>query len=585
MRKVGNVASNQIYNPEGRKAPVPIDVDEADSAMERFIRQKYIHNVAAETSHPRSRGSDEGTPPPLPPKNSTKFGFRSASSIFPLSSRAKREQRAVSNSSGGTVASPTLPNKPSKLFGATVDYDGADETDKKLIRLRDMGFQDTQRNAIVLKGVNGNLDRAVEALVRLGEGRSRSPGPAPPPREPTLRATKSMTPLNSSGSAGLGLSLNVPQKPMPDRPTTSSTTSTNPFDMMPPAQPQTAQSTGTLHNKNPYSGTNNPFGVPSQQVDLVSQAFQGLNMSTSQPTFFTQSHGMAQQQQQQQLQQPQQQQQQQQPYQHYMSPSAPASPQNYQPMNFQSNMTYPQPIPQTQQPMHTGYNPFFSQPASPIPPQQNMTVNTSQGGFANNPFMRSPTRIASPSLGQIQEQTQTTFAQSPYLSASPQPLPTSSNPFFNNMQQAQQPQPQPQTQQFIQQQWAIQQQPQQLYYQQPRHDKASIMALYSQSGQTFPKAAATEPNLATTTPSIPENQAVYTQSAQPLPTSNQQPRSASQPLVGSTNPYMNQTTAQPDPFASSRHISRESMNLGMDMAWTNGRHSPDAFASLSARHV
>jgi hypothetical protein len=35
------------------------------------------------------------------------------------------------------------------------------------------------------------------------------------------------------------------------------------------------------------------------------------------------------------------------------------------------------------------------------------------------------------------------------------------------------------------------------------------------------------------------------------------------------------------PFGSAR--SRESMALGMEMAWNNGRHSPDAFASLSAR--
>lgn len=570
MRKVGNVASNQIYNPAGRKPPVPIDADEADSAMERFIRQKYIHNVAAESSKPRSQGSDEGTPPPLPPKNSTKFGFRSASSIFPLSSRAKKEQRTISSSSAGTLASPTLPNKPSKLFGATVDYDGPDDTEVKLTRLREMGFQDAQRNAIVLKGVNGNLERAIEALVRLGEGTNQSPAPAPPPREPTLRATKSMTPLNSSsGSTGLGLSLNVPQKPVSDRPTTSSTTSTNPFDMMPPAQPQTAQSTGTLHNKNPYNGTNNPFGVPSQQVDLVSQAFQGLNVSTSDPAFFTQTNGGHT------VQIPQQQYQQQ-PYQQYMSPSAPTSPQSYQTMNFQSSMTYPQPIPQPQQPMQTGYNPFYSQPSSPTPMQQGLTVNTAPGGFANNPFMRSPTRIASPSLGQIPEQAQSNFTQSPFLSASPQPLATSANPFFTNMQQ---PQPQAQAQPY-----AVQH-PQQPYYQQPRHDKASIMALFNQPVQGIPKPVTTNTNTVTTTPSIPENQAVYTQSAPAFPVTPQQPRSVSQPIPGNTNPYMNQTTAQPDPFTSSRHISRESMNLGMDMAWTNGRHSPDAFASLSARHV
>ncbi|KHN96636.1 Arf GTPase activating protein [Metarhizium album ARSEF 1941] len=577
MRKVGNVTSNQIYNPQGRKPPVPIDADEVDSAMERFIRQKYFHNIAAKPSKPPSRGSDEGTPPPLPPKNSTKFGFRSASSIFPLTSRAKKEQRAVSSSSGGAVPSPTLPNKPSRLFGATIDYDGPDETDKKLTKLYEMGFQDSQRNSIVLKGVNGELDRAVEALVRLGEGGNQSPAPVPALREPTLRATRSMTPLNSNSvAAGLGPTLDVPQKPKLDRPTTSSTTSTNPFDMMPPAQPQTAQSTGTLHNKSPYNSTNNPFGAPSQQADL-GQVFQGLHVSTSasHPVFFPPSNGVHQ------FQMPQQQQ----PYhQQHTSPSAPASPQSYQPMAFQNSMTYPQPISSLQQPMQTGYNRFFSQPSSPAPALQNLNVNTAQGGLANNPFLRSPTRIASPALIQIPEQAQSNFSESPFLSASPHPLPTSTNPFFANIQLPHQQQPQ--TQQLAQQTLAVQH-PQQSYYQKPRHDKASIMALFNQPGQESFNPAAAGPNMKTATPSIPENQVIYTQSTQLLPSANQQPHSPSQPIPQNTNtsPYMNQASTQAVPFISNKQTSRESMNLGLDMTWTNGRHSPDAFASLSARHV
>jgi hypothetical protein len=270
--------------------------------------------------------------------------------------------------------------------------------------------------------------------------------------------------------------------------------------------------------------------------------------------------------------------QQQQPYQQYMSPSAPASPQGYQTMSFQSSMTYPQPLPQPQLMAQTGYNPFFNQPSSPTTSQQSLTVNTAHGGYGSNPFVRSPTRIASPSLGQIPEQAQPNFTHSPFLSASPQPLPTSTNPFFTNVQQ------QP-VQQVMQQQYAVQH-AQQMYYQhQPKQDNASIMALFNQTGQMNPTPAVTEPNLATTSASIPENHNIFSQPAQSLPIAHHQPRSASQPLPGNTNPYMSQTAAQPDPFASTRHISRESMNLGMDMAWTNGRHSPDAFASLSARHV
>ncbi|KAG6009472.1 hypothetical protein E4U54_008558 [Claviceps lovelessii] len=590
MRKVGNVASNQIYNPESKRPPVPVDVDEADSAMERFIRQKYIHNVAAESRKPHSPGLEEGVPPPLPPKNSTKFGFRSASSIFPLSSRVRKDNRIGSASSSSTVESPTLANKPSRMFGSSIDYDVTEDLDRKAARLREMGFQDNQRNAIVLKGVNGDMDKAVEALVRLGEGRSRSPGPPPPPRDPVLRSVKSMTPLNSSSSSspGLGLSLHVPQKSNADRPATSSTASTNPFDMTSSvAQPQTAQSTGSLHHKNPYSGTNNPFGPPSHQADLVSQAFQGLNLSTSQTTSFVSPNhaGMALPNPMSQIpQQPQQQQ--------YMSPSAPTSPQHYQPMNFQNHTTYPRNAPQTLQPMQTGYNPFLSQPSTPSTvPQQNMMVNTPLAGFLNNPYARSPaTRIGSPTLGQIPEQSPSNFAQSSaFMAVSPQHMPTSANPFFFNghLQQLpleQQPQPQHRPQQAQQNTMNLGPQAyvnQQLYLQQPRHDKASILALYNQSGSHFPTAAAEEPNPVANanTSSIPNGQACFAQSTQ-SPATNQQSRIVSQPPSGNTNPFVSQNIA-----TQVRHISRDSMNLGMDMAWTNGRHSPDAFASLSARHT
>ena len=158
MRKVGNVTSNNIYNPEHSKPPVPVDVDEADSAMERFIRQKYMNNTVNGTGKSKSPHIGEGTPPPLPPKNSTKFGFRSASSIFPLSSKSKKDAKTIAAAQVSRNESPRPPNKPSKVFGATLDLDQPDELDQKMARLQDMGFQDAKRNALVLKGVNGNIE-------------------------------------------------------------------------------------------------------------------------------------------------------------------------------------------------------------------------------------------------------------------------------------------------------------------------------------------------------------------------------------------------------------------------------------------
>ncbi|KAL7949566.1 hypothetical protein V8C42DRAFT_311261 [Trichoderma barbatum] len=580
MKKVGNSMSNKLYNPENKKPSIPIDVDEADSAMERFIRQKYVNTASGQGGKLKKPQLDEGTPPPLPPKNS-KFGFRSASSIFPLSSRAKKEAKAAAAQelahSNSSTSHSNHANKQSKVFGASVDY-GQDDTDKKLARLRDMGFQDDHRNATILKGVNGNLERAVEALVRLGEGDRHSPGPVPA-AERTLRVSRSLTPV--SNSVGLNLGLSVPQKEVaPERPTTASAASTNPFDIFPPAQPQTAHSTGTLQTNNPFMNSTNPYGTPAQQANLVTQAFQNMSLSPqAQPLFPHHTGGV--------ISAPHQ-------FSMYHQPQAAQSiPQQYQGLGFQNNMTYPQPAVQPMAPQQTGYNPFFTQAPAPAPapfqqqvPQQSLSLNTNQAvAYANNPFTRSPTRISSPSLTQIPEQSLPTMFQSP---TPLQPHLTGTNPFLNNgvqyPQQVMQQQPQFYGQQQQPQFHGQQQLPQQQYYQPQRQDKASILALYGQPQATRPTVS--DPNIHAQTPTIPEDRPMPMQAMHPVAAPVQSPLSATQPVAGNNNPFMKSgpVAVAPDPFATDRKISRESMNLGMDMAWTNGRHSPDAFASLSARH-
>lgn len=572
MRKVGNVASNQIYNSENRKPPVPVDADEADSAMERFIRQKYTNNTVnngTKMSRPRS---DEGVPPPLPPKNS-KFGFRSATSIFPLSSRARKEAKLASAQAEPTRQTASRDsNRGDKGFGVSVDYEDGDDMERKLANLQDMGFNDRQRNAIVLKGVNGNLERAIESLVRLGEGGSRSPAPPPLPKDNVLRPSKSMTPLNSSSTGGqpLGLSLT------PKTPATPSSTSTNPFDMMGPAPPQTAQSTGTLQNKNPYnqSGqTLNPYGVPqNQHLDAFSQSFQQLSVSTAQQPqqlFPHHTGGLTPQPQSQPMWPPQ------------VVPSAPSSPQMHQGMGFQ-NMTYPQPQQQQLQQQQTGYNPFFTgqnnvqQQAA----QANLSINT-QGAYGNNPFARSPTAVASPaSLGQIPEASQTSYQNMAFAPHQQQQQNMATNPFFASPVQTP-------TQMGYQQQHQ-QGYGQQTYFQPQRHDKASIMALYGSSQPVAPQAtsptASAQPSQIT---SIPEDPSVQMQMTPQSPGQAQRGMTAPGPPSSSKNPFMMNNTQQTgtDPFSTQRQVSRESMTLGMEMAWNNGRHSPDAFASLSSRHA
>ncbi|KAL7926208.1 hypothetical protein ACQKWADRAFT_282053 [Trichoderma austrokoningii] len=592
MRKVGNNASNKIYNPENREPSIPIDVDEADSAMERFIRQKYVSTAGGQGGRLKKPQLDDSTPPPLPPKNS-KFGFRSASSIFPLSSRAKKEAKAAAAqelANSGSNHSSNHANKQSKVFGAAVDY-GQGDTAKKLARLRDMGFQDDDRNATILRGVNGNLERAVEALVRLGEGDGQSPGPVPPAAERPLRTSRSLTPVGSN-PAGLTLGLSVQHtNANPERPTTATAASTNPFDIFPPAQPQTAHSTGTLQTNNPFISSTNPYGTPAQQASLVTQAFQNMSLSPAAQSLFPHHTGgviSPPQHHQYSLYQPQQ--------------AAQPIPQQYQNLGFPSSLTYPQPAAQPLAPQQTGYNPFFTQTQTQPafqqqqqqqllqqPPQQSLSLNTSQAAaYGNNPFTRSPTRISSPSLTQIPEQSLATMFQSPMPL---QPHLTGTNPFLNNgvqYQQQQQQQPQFFGQQQQQPQFFGQQQQQQ-YYQPQRQDKASILALYGQPQAARPTAS--EPNMHAQPPAIPEDRVMP---AQPLPPMPMQSAAApvqsplvSQPTAGNNNPFMKSgpaAAAAPDPFATDRKISRESMNLGQDLAWTNGRHSPDAFASLSARY-
>lgn len=573
MKKVGNVASNKVYNPQNKKPPVPIDADEADSAMERFIRSKYAQVPSANagrSGRSRSVVSDEGTPPPLPPKTGSKF-FKSGS-IF-------RSRKTSESQQGPRSPVSDLRNKPSKVFGASVQPDTIDDTAQKLSQLREMGFADDKRNAMVLKGVNGNLAKTIEALVRLGEGGGVSPGLTtpraevfppqtshslgPPPRTPTSQSMSRLSPAVSPAS-------------------------NNPWDM-PPAQPQSSQSTGTLQTRNPFLSTN-PFGMPAQQAEFtLNQSLQNLSLAPAQQPqqlFPHHTGGLP-------VSQPAQQ-----PlYQQSMTPPIPQN-QNYASVSFNNNQPYPQPAPQ---PAQNNYNPFLQAPGAQQ--QQNLSLNTSnmqnQAAYANNPFARSPTRLTSPTLGQIPEQAQQNFY------ASPQSL-YGNNPFLAMNQPAQQmPYGQQQQQQQLQQQqqgfdqmFYQTQQPQQPQQQQmPQaqaqwHDKASIMALYNY------------PSLAPAPTQQPQEQTPQSGALapaaepQPAPQPQQQPqRSVSTPLPGNKNPFLNGSMG-PAPTALSyapaapNHMSggggssarsRESMNLGMEMSWNNGRHSPDAFASLSSR--
>lgn len=576
MKKIGNNRSNQLLNPQNKRPHPPVDADEADSVMERFIRQKYA-DVQRRTSRTNAMSDEDDSPPPLPPKSppgGARISLRSASNIFPLSSRAKRDAAAAAGRAEGAAAPPhgvstsRHANKPSQVFGATVEYDAGDEADRKLAKLRSMGFGDTQRNAMVLKGVGGNLERAIETLIRLGEGDVKpgalpSPAPVTSPTDQALRNSRSLTPVSSTGgAAGPGQARTLSR----DGPATPSTASTNPFDMLPP-QPQSAQSTGTMqYNKNPYSV---PHHMSEQ--NLINQAFNNLSLATpSLPLFPNHTGGF-----------PAQQLSPQHQYQQSMTP--PVSSQAFmspfggsQQQLYQQQWQYhPQPL----QPQHTG-NPFWNHQAQGLglqsmapqqqfqQPQQALVVSTT-GGSSNNPFARSPTRIQSPStLGQIPEQAQAAFYNQPQ--------------YQQQQQQHQQQHQQQQAQLVNSNNPFAPQQPQPQMYAPPRPDKASIMALYNY------------PQLAPKPQPQPQQQPPNNDTAAAAAAAAQQNRSVSTPLSPSKNPFAAATVGSPtattngagpaDAGAPKHQPTRDSVAMGLEMAWSNGRHSPDAFASLSSRH-
>src|SRR5271154_6771057 len=103
VKQTGNTAANKIYNPRNVKPDIPLDVDEVDSAMERFIRKKYQERslvngkpavpAPAVSSNAGIQISPENSPPPpLPPKKGKLFGFglRAHSSAYPLSKHDKK---------------------------------------------------------------------------------------------------------------------------------------------------------------------------------------------------------------------------------------------------------------------------------------------------------------------------------------------------------------------------------------------------------------------------------------------------------------------------------------------------------------
>jgi hypothetical protein len=581
MKRIGNSESNKTYNPRNTKPQIPIDIDEVDSAMERYIRQKYEQRVYMNDARLGTRQntgstSSDDRPPPLPPKPTGRFGF----GLRKAATSPRNLTPPVSPGLGsfGQDASPPHVNKPSRVFGSNIQTSG-DGLESKLATLRDMGFPDDKRNSTVLKGLNGNLDRTVEALIRLGEqnpGRSRGSTPTPPAKP---------------SSNGLSF----------DRSNTASAAaSTNPFDALDAVpQPQQFQQQQSAQSQ-------------AQQLSYDGSFAQTASTSNSYNPFLNQAQQMHQQSQQQNA--PQQQQQQQQMYGYQQNPFGqqqsldqsmqnmqisnqqpqqplfpnrtggygPTSPPFAQTNPFQQSFT-PPPMPQIPEQYSSFYAPqpqyqSMSSPSSPGNPflKSSRSQTFQPSSSANpNPFGQqqvSQQQVSNPYMAQ-QMQTQTAQASNPWQNQQQSSLQQQQNyqqPSHNQQQHPQQPNYQ---QQQTYQQTGFQQQ----NYQQPNYqayhqngnqqsanpfDKNSILSLYN-----YPQPALQQPGQSqASTAAPPATTSVATAS-------------------GSMNPFASSQNLQPGQSLSAaqtpgvRHVSNESVDFAGLMG---GRHSPDAFSGLSA---
>ncbi|MCJ1288949.1 hypothetical protein MMC34_000480 [Xylographa carneopallida] len=581
MKSRGNTTSNHIYNPKNTQPPVPLDVDEVDSAMERFIRQKYDQQVfsggnpacaptaRAPTQH--YTGSSDEQPPPPPPKTGKRFGFslRSASSVLPLSRNSQDSSprspdfpRKVSR-----APSPIRINKQSRIFGASLGVT-EEGIEWKLVTLKEMGFPDDKRNSNILKGLNGDLERAIESLVRLGEGttpasRTRTPTSAkfPDVIRPVSKATTTQAQMTNTASTP-GAETQLPSQTQ-FQPQVLSSSINNP-------------SAPSSQSYNPFDTVNNtsmpaPMSAPFQQ-SAFENAFQ--NMQVSQPLFPNSTGGYPSHQEQ--LAQARMQQ--------SMTPPVPLMPNHFSQNN-----------PYTQQ-SSPNSNPFLSMqqrslqqiPSNPYMPIQQLFIP--QNLYENQTSLNSV--LSQPAQSQYQQpQPQQQWGQLSQQSYQDSPQQLFHPQYFGQPGQSPMQSPAYPSQAAPQNQFQPIHQP--LIPQQTgRYDKTSIMALYN-----YPQLAPPPLTQDTNGSNAP------TSGSSPQPPPAKLPpgvqglgqRSATMPATfssGSKNPFLHSDNAMSSAGAAQVNATSYSINqqqIAQPSAepgfGQNGRHSPDAFASLSARFV
>ncbi|KAA8569459.1 hypothetical protein EYC84_001091 [Monilinia fructicola] len=532
MKKVGNVASNRIYNPQNTRPPIPIDADEADSAMERFYPPKNIVGILH-----------------IPPliKGEKKTTMMRAPNLMIITKHH----------------SPPRRNKHSRILGLRSMQRMI--WSRRWAKLRELGFMDEKRNTAVLKGLSGNLEKSIETLVRLGEG-----GSSAKTASSSMNSSAPRTPASPPG-----LSFERPQATSP----AATSISTNPFDRLDnPSFPQvqSSHSTGSMAQTqnqmggNPYQSapSTNPFGLmPSQSQLNLNQAFQNMSVSSPQPLFPHHTGGVPGQQSQLQVDR-------------NTNPFMPQAPPAVN-TNLQSNPFMQQSV------MNQA---LFSSPVAQTPQQQYPSGNYNLGGqnpppqqmnpFFNQVNMQQPqqqphqqpqtaattataaTRTANRSMAINSSPKINTNLRRKYNSLNTNNLRRKLNSSNTNSLKLQLKLSSPNTNNH--------------------RRKVNNLSVPTTSGAS---STASIRSISTTNPTD------YTTAGWKNPIQQQAPPQAveipqpnGQISGGSNNPFMSNAAATPNggtntANGSGRQISRESMMIEAG-GWQNGRHSPDAWGKL-----
>ncbi|KHJ35568.1 putative uba ts-n domain-containing protein [Erysiphe necator] len=564
MKRIGNLASNRIYNPQNTKAPINYDANETDASMERFIRQKYqdkVINISQTSSLVKPDYGTDDRPPPLPPKTGTKFGLRSASSILSLSSHYKKETLLQNK----LDPRPKLGrNKPSRVFGITVEV--ADDFDSKNLKLCDMGFLDQEKNMAVLKELGGDLEKSIERLVCIGENNVKG-------LKQTSNLHESRVISSSIHSERVGAPSNSSSYKIDNF--TSSKNFTNPYTPFDPAkstvQPQSSQSTGVLQYQTMCGISHKQFAsdfndvTPSHSPSTLDQNFQRMSLNRSQSLFpnrtgpgYTAANLS-----QIELQQKS------------VTPPVPYLPQHYHsPITFQNS---------TEQTMQNEkYNPFSNTFQHAFHNEQTNNSNcTNKFLSANIDSNQNTLQNSSTNQGLLVNSQYSTHSSNEVVTS----YQNNSNPFFSHMisfVHNVQPQTLHQKVNDISQNNHFQ--PLQLNSNSAtpklgcKTDSQSILDLYN------------HPYLAPNRPALEEKNKQYQTTF--LSEKNNVNISLSSATTNSNNPFASdisfpaslvQKETTPSQILS-RNLSQESLNPNIG-EWMNGRHSPDAWRSISARSM